>query len=344
MGPNDTYTVNGFPAVMESFPEAEARADEDGEYALTLRESGEWFLRAEAPGFAPGDLGPLRLEAGVGARDLDLVLGRGGTIAGRVIVAAGEEKSGHIVGLSRGDGHGFTGRTDAAGEYRFEGLTPGNWQVVWRKSEISTSSVTSSRSGGHARAPEIPWDCLVHEGQTTRFDLDLRALQVATLSGRFLLGGTAPPDWIVRLSRRDDPATSDESASLDANGRFRLTTAGTGSFDLVFSGFVDNVCEATTRIELAPGENSYEGDVPAGALHGRLRLGSIDPDERIDFVSEAHPGLRFRATLHPDPDGSFGAELLPAGPARIEYVMATGEKRTKEIEVPRGRALELELP
>jgi len=276
--------------------------------------------------------------------DLDLVLGRGGTIAGRVIVPAGQERSGHIVGLSRGDGHGFTGRTDAAGEFRFAGLTPGNWQVVWRKSEISTSSTTSSRSSGGERAPEIPWDCLVHDGQTTHFDLDLRALQLATLSGRFLLGGIAPRDWSVGLHPRDDPTVQDEDASLDPNGRFLLTTAATGSATLSFRGELGgSLVSARADIRLAPGENVYEADVPAGSLRGRLRLGSLDP-ARLDFISEAYPGLSFRANLRPDSSGSFGAELLPAGPARIEYVTASGEKGTKTLDVPRGRALEVELP
>jgi len=346
IGAGETYVVNGFRCVAETFSFAEARTDEKGEYLLTLRRSGDSFVRAEAPGFAPGDLGPLHFESGAGASGVDLVLGRGGAIAGRVIVPAGEEPSGRIVGLSRGDGHGFTGRTDAAGAYRFEGLTPGKWQVVWRKDEISTNSTTSSRSSGRDSRPgEIPWDCEVHEGRTTHFDLDLRALQLATLSGRFLLGGGAPRDWSASLSSRDDPALQDESASLDPSGRFHLTSAAAGSFTLSFRGELGGtLASASADIRLAPGENTYEADVPAGALRGRLRNASLAPDSQLEFVSEAYPGLVFRTNLQANPDGSFGAELLPAGPARLEYRTVSGKNETKTLEVPKDGIAELDLP
>lgn len=342
-GGNGSYTVNGFPCFMERFPRAETLTDEDGEYVLSLRESDDWYVRASAPGFAPAELGPLRIEAGIGARGLDLVLGRGGAIAGRVLVPAGEEPSGHIVGLSRGDGHGFTGRTDAAGEYSFEGLTPGNWQVAWRKGEISTNSTSTSSSSGQ-EPQRIPWDCVVHEDRTTRFDLDLRALQLATLSGRFLLGGKAPPDWIVSLSSGDEPGPAREAASLDSDGRFRLTTDKAGAFELVFNGFATSIVRASARVVLAPGENSWEADVPVGGLRGRIRPGLLEPDARLELVSEAYPGLVFRAVLVRGPDDSLRSQAVPAGPARIEYTNSSGQKLTKEIDVPESRALEIELP
>ncbi len=346
MGAGDSYVVNGFRCLAEKFSEAETRTDEKGEYVLTLRRSGDWFVRAEAPGFAPTDLGPLHFEAGAGASALDLVLGRGGAITGRVIVTAGEDPSGRIVGLSRGDGHGFTGRTDAAGEYRFEGLTPGSWQVVWRKDEISTSSTTSSRSSGDGEKPaEIPWDCVVHEGGTTRFDLDLRALQLVTLSGRFQLGGSAPRDWSVSLFPSDDRALQAESASLDPDGGFHLTTSAAGNFSLVLHGELGGRnATASADIRLAPGENSWEADVPTGALRGRLRLGALELDTPLDFWSEAYPGLAFHVDLQADATGSFGAEFVPAGPARIEYHSASGESEKKTLDVPRGGVVEVEVP
>jgi protocatechuate 3,4-dioxygenase beta subunit len=340
----ERYTVNGFHCWAERYSQAEARTDEDGEYVLTLRESGEWIVRAEAPGFAPGDAGPLRFEAGLGARGVDLRLGRGGGIAGRVLVVPGEEPSGHVVGFSRGDGHGFTARTDANGEYRLEGLTPGKWQVVWRQDEISTSSTTSSRSSGQD-ALAIPWDCEVHEGSTTRFDLDLRKLRLVVLAGRFRLGEAALRDWSVGLAALDDPTLEQESASLDPGGRFRLTTSATGRFLLSFSGQLGgSLVRASTELSLVPGDNAFEAEVPAGALRGRLAPGSFGGEARVRVHSAAHPGLSFTAILEHDAEGRFALEAFPAGSARLEYRTGAGAEGARDVEVPPRGTLEVRLP
>src|SRR6185503_9129349 len=109
-----------------------------------------------------------------------------------------------------------------------------------------------------------------------------------------------------------DPALQDESASIDLHGRFRLTTSAAGSFTLSFSGELGGtIASAEAEVRLAPGENFWEADVPTGALRGSLRLGVLERDAPLEFVSEAHPGLVFRVNLQADAGGSFGAGLLP---------------------------------
>jgi hypothetical protein len=74
------------------------------------------------------------------------------------------------LGLSRGDGFGRSYRAGPAGRYRFEGLTPGSWQVLQLDREVDP------QTGGTVRTREsepIEWSCEVSDGRTTRFDLDL---------------------------------------------------------------------------------------------------------------------------------------------------------------------------
>jgi len=162
---------NGFPILMESHGSASDTSGEDGSFELPIAESGEFFVYAKADGWVGVFTGPLRLEAGMAPAAIELSLAEGGTIEGRVLVAEGKQAAGVIVGASCGDGLGRTQRAGPGGSFRFEGLTPGMWQVVRRDAEIDPNSSTTSYAG--SRSEPIQWDCEVFDGRVTWFDLDL---------------------------------------------------------------------------------------------------------------------------------------------------------------------------
>ena len=97
---------------------ASGRSDAEGAFVLTLRNEGEFYLRAEAEGFAPAEQGPWPIDPQRGLAGLSVELTRGGTIEGSVYGA--EQVAGRIVAISRGDAHAQTTRTDGEGRYRFE--------------------------------------------------------------------------------------------------------------------------------------------------------------------------------------------------------------------------------
>lgn len=143
-----------------------ARSVADGSFVV--EGSGEVWLRVSADGFAPALVGPLRV--GASGEPVQIELGRGGAIEGRVLRADGGVGEGAIVGLSCGDGFGFTLRAGPDGAFRAEGLTPGSWQVLSRSAEQSLESSTLRELSG---AAPIEWSCRVREGEVTRFDLQL---------------------------------------------------------------------------------------------------------------------------------------------------------------------------
>ena len=236
---NELAITNGFPARSSPSAQAQDETDDDGGFEITIREAGRYYLRAEALGFAPVDLGPLELRPEFGAKALDLHLGRGGSIRGRILVGETEGLGGWIVGISRGDGFAISRRTDADGRFHFQGLTPGRWLVRRLDKEIILGH-TSSGTRTKTSDDPLPWNTEVFEGQTTEFELDLRSLR--TLSGKFLLGSEAPNGWRATLSSPQVPGSYEShSSSVDSEGRFQMSAMGTGPFRLALSGKLDGI-------------------------------------------------------------------------------------------------------
>ena len=164
---DSTLMVNGFRCMHHAWGDCTTTTKDDGTFELPYNDEGLMWVRAELTGFAAAETGPV---APASSPALAFELVRGGAIEGVVILPAGADAEGTIVGISRGDGFPRTQRAGAGGRFRFEGLTPGNWQVLHRTDEIDPQSNSSTMSTG---ATPIEWSCEVSDGRTTRFDLDL---------------------------------------------------------------------------------------------------------------------------------------------------------------------------
>ncbi len=169
--PDIAYAVNQFPCRSTNDEYVCSLTDAAGCFAIPLEESGVYYLRSVIDGFAPGEVGPLEFDYLAGMSGLTINLTGGGSIEGKVKLAPGEDPEGIIVAASRGDGFPVYTVTDRSGNYSFPNLTPGRWQVEksdkdWRDG--------MSRSISHCQSPPaIPWICIVIDGQTTHYDLDL---------------------------------------------------------------------------------------------------------------------------------------------------------------------------
>jgi hypothetical protein len=165
---------NGFECLVEPHVLSEVDCDAEGRFEIPCELDSEVVLRAIAPGLAPGELEPLdptRVHD-----ELLIELTRGGAIEGRVVVTEGLSAEGTIVGINRGDIAPRTLRVGPDGRFRFEGLTPGSWQVLAREEELEPGGVTISKNTDDRSTdpPEIRWSCEVQANRTTVCDLDLR--------------------------------------------------------------------------------------------------------------------------------------------------------------------------
>ncbi|MFG0316749.1 MAG: sigma-70 family RNA polymerase sigma factor, partial [Planctomycetota bacterium JB042] len=144
--------ADGFPVRVSPPREAQGATDADGSFVLTLREAGAYVVRVEADGAAPAEIGPFEYEPTIGVAPLDVRLGEGGVLAGRVLPPPGRSAAGTIVGISRGDGYARTARVGADGRFRFERLIPGRYHVVRHDRELRPGPPQSFGTSGEAGA------------------------------------------------------------------------------------------------------------------------------------------------------------------------------------------------
>jgi len=302
-------------------------------------------LRAEAPGFAPTESGPLELEPAVGARGLELVLGPGGSLEGEVLMPPGESPAGVIVGISRGDGFGKTQRTDARGRFHFDRLTAGRWLVEHRSEELSPSLTTSS-SGNVDEPQEIPWSCEVWPAATAHFDLDLRGREQTVVEGSLRLDGKPCSGWAVSLLSRGGSGAAAAEDVLDTQGLFRLAVDDAGDYTLQFFGPPDEPPFLFLRqdLELWPGVLPWERDLTVGRIEGRVSPGPNGGDTQLTLRGTGPYGIQVSSGFRPAEDGSFLIAEVPAGEVELSLAVPGAEVQSKSLEVPAGGTVRAVFP
>lgn len=166
-----TYVRDGYPCRWMHSSTSSTTAS-DGSFEVELEGSERWYVRIDGgKRFAAAIVGPFD-AARVPSEPLDVELDEGGAIEGVVRDSSGALLEGAIVGAHCGDGAPRTLRSGAGGLYRFERLTPGDWQVRLRDEELRSDQSTTM-SG--APAQPIEWNCQVRRERVTRVDLSAPA-------------------------------------------------------------------------------------------------------------------------------------------------------------------------
>jgi hypothetical protein len=337
--------VNGFASRCQQFDTANDESDAEGVFHLTLRGSGRFFIRAEKPGWASAEVGPIDLDSRAGAHDLALELTHGGAIEGHLLLPPGQNPSGSIIGISRGDGKARTQRVESDGSFRFERLTPGPWLVKRCAQEITPSGLDRS-TGLTSDTVEIPSNCEVHEGATTRFDLDLSVDRRANLTGRLLLGGKPATGWLVFLRSARDMADATEAMEVDAEGYFVLSVAEPASYLLLAHGTVgeSSVLDLSQRLELSQGDQSWTADIASfGRVEGHRASNSLEFESDPFLEWQGSRGLQARMPLLIDDQGRFSLSSVPAGRCSIQAWRASGKRELASFDVSSGELTTVEL-
>jgi len=349
-----SYTRNGFRSRIDhnTLPD-ETKTDEDGRYLLTVRHMGTFVVRVERDGYAPAEVGPRELGA---AQDdvLDVVLGRGGAIEGRVILPAGKDPGGRIVGLSRLDGYGRTVRVGPDGGYRFERLTPGRWMLDLRDEEVQPGTTITRSSNDESQTPyeELEWSCEVYDGETTTFDISLAEDDTYRLRGRFLVDGALKQAWVAKLVPREKMFMEDGvTAVLDPGGTFELTVNKTGDYWLTLMRALEGSGEqyVIDVVHLSIGEVSWERELRTGALlvEGAAAWDGEGIPQAV-HLWEGPEDFMVLTVVAGDEGGSAKLDGVPAGKARLVLPDRKNFKPRSwetllEVEVPEGGESEVRL-
>jgi hypothetical protein len=314
--PEHVRTYNGFPLRMEQYAAMESRSRDDGTFLVSVEEAGRFFARAEAEGHAAAEVGPLALDPKTATEQV-FSLGPGGSIAVQVRSIEARGTAGVLVAVSRGDGGAFTRRTDGDGRVAFERLTPGRWQVVLAEQEIDPRQGVMRDSTEALR--EVPWNCEVLAGETTRVDLWLEdaGQGKCRLGGRLTIDGAPAEGWLASL-QRERTATGPPLPFAEA-GVFRLSAEEPGEYRLFLttdSADPSAMLVILDPLELTEGDSFWSLDLALGALEGTAPPAG-DGSEVPLFHLWERGDLWCLAPIVPDAEGRFRCARVPAGPGRI---------------------------
>ncbi len=308
--------VNGHESRVMPFPSDTATSDEQGRFLLTARDPGLVCVRAQLAGYAPAEVSPLDASPRQGITNVELVLGQGGTIEGEVRLPDHSDPAGKIVGISRGDARSRTQRVGPDGRFRFERLMPGDWQVRLCDEEIGHS--TSTRTSNSRGPKHWEFDCQVHEGRTTTFDIDLQST-TCRLSGSLTLDGKQAKAWTASLHHPKRWGSSAlHKVDVDPQGTFALEITKPGEYIVAFEGAFEGHDQQIILSKIALRLGTTRRDF-------NLRMGSLivenvppAPGESMELM---HLGFADDAlcltALAPDPSGRCQLASVPVGKGRI---------------------------
>ncbi|WP_419192094.1 sigma-70 family RNA polymerase sigma factor [Engelhardtia mirabilis] len=341
---------NGFRTRYRTSDSKHSITDVDGNFDLPLQREGEQVFVVTAAGFAQTEVGPYDFAHGRDVDDLVLEPQRSGRIEGRVLLPAGADGEGLILGLNSGDGSPRTLRAGPGGRYEIEDLAPGWWQLQLREEEILPNRSVVAMAELDEPIP-YEGDLWVRPGETTVYDVDLRDRGPCLVSGQ--LTGADFSGWSASLGTSTawfGEAFEQENTGLSADGGFELQVPFDGPYTLTLTapGGTDSLV-VTEMLELEAGDTDWELDLPLGAIEG---VGSAALHEGTRKVrakwSSPTSGAKASIPIVADADGSFRLARVPAGSVSIEELeVGVGDARWRSlqrVELGAGETLRVDLP
>ncbi len=345
-GDDSTWETNGFPQLWKDSTQ-QRHTDAEGAAALAVNlddardEAEPWFgIRAQAEGFAPSRSALFTLGDIQRGVEVEIELGAGGAIEGELLLPEGRDPAGCYVAASGGDGEIYHVNVTSDGRYRFEGLTVGPWLVRQYFADMLHSRIGGSDG---PRWGDVEWSCEVREGETTRFDLDLRDRLTFSLEGRVSIDGGSPGPWPVQLvaaDARDAIARRYyRDVALDPTGRFECSAPYLGKHRLRIAGKLADGSRLSIRDEfdLSAGANEWQLSVELAPL-----AGVFETQRPKRLWHQLRQGDRLVETaLSVAEDGSFSGRV-PRGVGQLVY-RDEGVQFTHPIELGPAGVADLRL-
>jgi protocatechuate 3,4-dioxygenase beta subunit len=264
----------------DSLPHETASGD-DGSFHFPGLRGGAYRLSAQLQGFATVSQ-EVRL-ADAPRRDVELRLGSGGAVAGRILGLSPEQLAQVRVLANRageGPGSSLGIEADPKGEYRIGDLSPGEWTVI-----VTVGLLGRSARGQVQLPPGVP-----------EVRLDLEFPSGFTLSGRLLRAGQPLPGALVGVQGTD--VETNGLGRSDTQGGFRIDGLQPGTYELTVRSLAAGQLHKESLDITANRE--VEIDLPAAEVRGKV----VDADDGSP-IAEATIALE-----QVQPDGAGIAGLL----------------------------------
>lgn len=331
-------TVDTGEAIWKSMIGEQPRLPEttsgpDGEFRLEGLRPGDVRVVARSEQFAKATPVELSLEPGAVAEDVELVLGMGGRLVGRIYDANGEPIANAPVQVLFTDTWDTRlDNADGQGRFVFDHLEPGSWQVIALPSQERIEGV-SDDSEVQGLWTEMKQALVnIAEGEETEVVLGAPPEDPIQVHGRVLLDGQGVPDVVVMFYGEGTGLMEGmRRASTKADGTFELTLDGAGEYlaqvQRLYGGAnQQSVTEFRTEIPETE-EHDLLLELPGGRISGRV-LGADGKPAKNERVSLVHDGPVLNgffyggnyAEVRTGPDGRYELNGLRKG----RYVLGVG--------------------
>jgi hypothetical protein len=278
-------------------------SDGDGRFRLEKLSAGPVTIQASKQGFSPVEVAAEATEAGEEARPVELVLGRGANVSGRLLSFAGEPIGGRDVKLLPAGAAGFGDWTDprtttrADGSFAISGVPDGDYRVV----VLSGFAI-------EYRSPEP-----VTVSGAPVADVEVRLPPHATIRGRLI--GLEPesfPDLVIG-ARAEGPIPQ-RSGRVLADGTYEIADLPPATWWVYASVPNGGPVATSVRVTLEAGEREAEADLrfePGLTLSGTV-LRNGEPLVGVTVFVVSSDRRRGNSAVIGD-DGRFRMGSLAAG-------------------------------
>ncbi len=331
-----------FLALSSTQGRKSAMTDSQGRFHLESLETGRYRFTARHPDLAKSSAKDVEIEAGKPVPTIEIRLDAGGAIEGAVTgVAMRPLADAVIAAFSMQSGTLRSSTTDKAGNYRIDGLSPGQYAVF--------------KSRMDERADNIPLELLsnmrlktvtVKQGKTAHLDIKDETEDGVRVHGVVRDNGAVAPRALVTLLGNDRDGILGMGVRANAtglDGRYELAGIKPGSYVAQVSRFLGRPVQTSFPIDVPDGQLDFtlDIDLPSSEVAGRVvdsrgnavagmqvSLGSDDSAAGADGLLGmiAQGGLGQART---DQDGQFRLRSVAAGTYRLRAGARVGGGRSR---------------
>lgn len=312
-----------------------AVSDHLGEYLLEGIEPGAISVVARLQGFAGSEPASLDLAVGELREDLDLTLRLGGTVEGEVLDEAGDPAAGRMVIVQSmpdySRQHIATAGPD--GDFRFEHLEPGSWQVISMANALTGDVGTGEAEGMGDMLKDMKMDVVdVRDGGEHWVTLGRPAQDPVEVLGSVRAGDEPVAGAVVSFVPEESRGIADmRMTTTDENGDFALELERRGAHLVTVQAGVQMGRQTSVEFdEVVPEEvaqHRVQLRMPLGGIRGRILGPDGEPAGGARVTLHVDDGIRFGTFMGGNyvegvagPDGRYELEYLRPG----RYAVSAG--------------------
>ncbi|HEX5720976.1 MAG TPA: carboxypeptidase-like regulatory domain-containing protein, partial [Thermoanaerobaculia bacterium] len=279
-------------------PQTEVVSSADGSFAFQGISDGEYRLTGSRQGFAPATIPGVQV-AGAPVAGLELRLGPGAVIRGRLLGLDPTVANRVMVMAYSGEGTRLEGVADPSGSYRIQDVPPGEWNVTAHLNALDMARAQVEVSPGEQEVIQ-----------------DLEFSSGFTLTGRVLLDRVPIPRAQVMVFSTNPEKPGGGHRETAHDGTFRLERLPAGTYSLTVLIAMGMAHAQTLEIS---GDRDLAIEIATGAVEGRLLSPQGLPvaGAIVSLAVEEAPFGFPGPSASSDDQGAFAFPSVPAGTYKL---------------------------